>query len=184
MHRHGRQAFCCGAGGGRMWMEETLGKRINRERIQHANEVDADVVATACPFCLTMMMEGATSQGLSIDVADVAQMVASNLADDRIPLQFPKHDDATPHLEGWPQPRTEPNANAVHPADPVDPDALLNELRVGPEELLPIPMPHHDHDGHDHGHGGGGASTAAAAAPATVAEAPVPLPPPEPATAP
>ena len=178
MHRHGRQAFCCGAGGGRMWMEETLGKRINRERIQHANEVDADVVATACPFCLTMMMEGATSQGLAIDVADVAQMVAGNLADEdqRIPLQFPKHEEQKPHLEGWPTPRTEPNATAVHPYDPVDPDALLNELRVGPEELLPIPMPHghdgHDHDGHDHGSDEGGTSAAKETGAVAVAEAP------------
>jgi Fe-S oxidoreductase len=172
MHRHGRQAFCCGAGGGRMWMEETLGKRINRERIQHANEVDADVVATACPFCLTMMMEGSTSQGLAIDVADVAQMVATSLVDEnqRVPLQFPKHDEVQPHLEGWPQPRTEPNATAVHPDDPVDPEALLKELRVGPEELLPIPMPHHD--GHDHtgSNGGGSPATAIAEAPAAVSE--------------
>jgi Fe-S oxidoreductase len=173
MHRHGRQAFCCGAGGGRMWMEETLGKRINRERIQHANEVDADVVATACPFCLTMMMEGATSQGLAIDVADVAQLVASSMVEDeRLPLQFPKNDDVEPNLEGWPQPRTEPNANAVHPEDPIDPDALLNELRVGPENLLPIPMPHHD-DGHNYAESNGGgapAATAVATAPVETAE--------------
>jgi hypothetical protein len=159
MHRHGRQAFCCGAGGGRMWMEETLGKRINRERIQHAHEVEADVVATACPFCLTMMIEGSTSQGLAIDVADVAQIVATSMNEDqRLPLQFPKHGAVEPHLEGWPQPRTEPNANAVHPDDPIDPDALLKELRVGPEEVLPIPMPRHE-DGHNHadGHAGAGA---------------------------
>ena len=163
MHRHGRQAFCCGAGGGRMWMEETLGKRINRERIQHANEVDADVVATACPFCLTMMMEGATSQGLAIDVADVAQIVAGSIVEDqRLPLQFPKHDDIAPRLEGWPQPRSEPNANAVHPDDPIDPDALLNELRAGPEDLLPIPMPRHD-DGHNHAESNGGGAPAATA---------------------
>jgi Fe-S oxidoreductase len=144
MHRHGRQAFCCGAGGGRMWMEETLGKRINRERIQHAEEVDADVVATACPFCLTMMLEGASSQNLAIDVADVAQMVAANLASDdhKVPLAFPRHDEVEPRLESWPVPRTEPNVNAVHPDDHVDPDALLNELRVGPENIAPIPMPH------------------------------------------
>ena len=143
MHRHGRQAFCCGAGGGRMWMEETLGKRINRERMQHANDVDADVVATACPFCLTMMMEGATSQDLPIDVADVAQMVATSLADEqRLPLAFPKHDEAAPRLETWPPKRQEPNANDVHPYDPVPRQALLHELRVGPEDLVPIAMPH------------------------------------------
>ncbi|MEA2646814.1 MAG: hypothetical protein QOE92_1897 [Chloroflexota bacterium] len=147
MHRHGRQAFCCGAGGGRMWMEETLGKRINRERIQHAHEVDADIVATACPFCLTMMMEGATSQNLPIDVADVAQVVAANLRDvEKVPLPLGKHDDGAPRLETWPTPRTEPNATAVHPHDPVETEALLHELKVGPEDLVPIAMPH-DGDG-------------------------------------
>ncbi|MDQ6747377.1 MAG: (Fe-S)-binding protein, partial [Candidatus Dormibacteraeota bacterium] len=153
MHRHGRQAFCCGAGGGRMWMEETLGKRINRERIQHAEEVDADIVATACPFCLTMMLEGASSQNLAIDVADVAQMVAANIAsgEHKVPLQFPRHDAAEPRLETWPVPRTEPNVNAVHPHDLVEPDALLNELRVGPENIAPIPMPHHDAQGVEDG---------------------------------
>jgi len=147
MHRHGRQAFCCGAGGGRMWMEETLGKRINRERIQHAHEVDADVVATACPFCLTMMLEGASSQNLAIDVADVAQMVAASLADEehKQPLQFARHEPGEPRLEGWPVPRSEPNAISVHPHDAVDPEDLQNELRVGPESILPIPMPHHEH---------------------------------------
>jgi Fe-S oxidoreductase/nitrate reductase gamma subunit len=187
MHRHGRQAFCCGAGGGRMWMEETLGKRINRERIQHANEVDADVVATACPFCLTMMMEGATSQGLAIDVADVAQIVAGSMVEDqRLPLQFPRHDDIAPRLEGWPQPRSEPNANAVHPDDPIDPDALLNELRAGPEDLLPIPMPRHD-DGHNHAESNGGgapAATAVVTAPVETAESSDEQPPATPATAP
>jgi Fe-S oxidoreductase len=148
MHRHGRQAFCCGAGGGRMWMEETLGKRINRERVQHAEEVDADLIATACPFCLTMMMEGATSQSLPIDVADIAQIVATNMAhSNRVPLLLPKHDEAEPRLEGWPRPRTEPNATAVHPHDPVDQLDLENELEKGPEDLVPIPMPHHEHGG-------------------------------------
>jgi len=127
-----------------MWMEETLGKRINRERIQHAHEVDADVVATACPFCLTMMMEGASSQNLAIDVADVAQLVAASLADDehKVALQFSRHEPGEPRLEGWPTPRSEPNATAVHPHDAVDPADLLNELKVGPESILPIPMPH------------------------------------------
>jgi Fe-S oxidoreductase/nitrate reductase gamma subunit len=147
MHRHGRQAFCCGAGGGRMWMEETLGKRVNRERIQHAMDANAEVVATACPFCLTMMTEGSTSQNLPIDVADVAQMVATQLPEDqRVILQFPKHEDGAPKLETWPPKRTEPNANAVHPDDPVPRKALEHELKVGPEDLVPIAMPH-PHDG-------------------------------------
>ncbi|MHB8507449.1 MAG: (Fe-S)-binding protein [Candidatus Dormibacteria bacterium] len=144
MHRHGRQAFCCGAGGGRMWMEETLGKRINRERVQHAEEIDADWIATACPFCLTMMMEGVTSQNLAMDVADVAQLVAANLQEgERVPLPLLKRDDVlVPRLETWPHERGEFNASSVHPEDPVETDALLNELRRGPETRIPIPMPH------------------------------------------
>jgi Fe-S oxidoreductase len=152
MHRHGRQAFCCGAGGGRMWMEETLGKRINRERIQQAHEVDADLVATACPFCLTMMTEGASSQNLAIDVADVAQMVATSVVDgDRMPLQFGRRDEGEPKLETWPVPRAELNVNSVHPDDPVEPEALFHELRVGPEDLVPIAMPHDGGRGDDPG---------------------------------
>jgi Fe-S oxidoreductase len=188
MHRHGRQAFCCGAGGGRMWMEETLGKRINRERIQHADEVNADVVATACPFCLTMMMEGASSQNLAIDVADVAQMVATNLFDgDRVPLQFPKRDAVEPKREGWPVPRTEPNASAVHPDDPVEPVALEHELKVGPEDLLPIAMPHQHRDGNGVRPDVGRPADTAAGAPAAataVADKPVESAPASDATAP
>ena len=152
MHRHGRQAFCCGAGGGRMWMEETLGKRINRERVQHAQEVDADVIATACPFCLTMMMEGAQSQQLPMDVADVAQLVAANLSDDlnKVAVQFPRREGVEPRLEGWPSPRRDPNATSVHPGDPVETFALEHELRLGPEDLVPIAMPHPD-DGAEEG---------------------------------
>ncbi|HEY7969896.1 MAG TPA: (Fe-S)-binding protein [Candidatus Limnocylindrales bacterium] len=58
MEKSGRNTFCCGAGGGRMWMEETRGTRINAERTRQALETGASTVATACPFCMTMLKDG------------------------------------------------------------------------------------------------------------------------------
>ena len=58
MEKSGQNTFCCGAGGGRMWMEETRGTRINAERTRQALETGAGTVATACPFCMTMLKDG------------------------------------------------------------------------------------------------------------------------------
>ena len=58
MEKSGKNTFCCGAGGGRMWMEETRGTRINAERTRQALETGAETVATSCPFCMVMMKDG------------------------------------------------------------------------------------------------------------------------------
>lgn len=58
MARNSRKSFCCGGGGGRMWLEEHIGKRINVERTEQALEVKPDRVAVACPFCVIMFDEG------------------------------------------------------------------------------------------------------------------------------
>ena len=85
MERSGKSTFCCGAGGGRMWMEEQRGVRINAERTRQALETGASTVATACPFCLVMMRDGvadAGGQGEGILVQDIAEILAAALPPD------------------------------------------------------------------------------------------------------
>ncbi len=76
MDRNLSKSFCCGAGGARMWMEEDVGERINNMRTKQAMEVNADTVAVACPFCLTMISDGIkdnqmTEKMVSLDVAEI-----------------------------------------------------------------------------------------------------------------
>ncbi|HEX9916387.1 MAG TPA: heterodisulfide reductase-related iron-sulfur binding cluster [candidate division Zixibacteria bacterium] len=71
------KSFCCGAGGGRMWMEENLGKRINQMRIEQLNSTGSEVISTACPYCLTMLEDGVKEKTLEekLCVKDIAELV-------------------------------------------------------------------------------------------------------------
>ncbi|MDP1676840.1 MAG: (Fe-S)-binding protein [Bacteroidota bacterium] len=77
MPRSKDKGLCCGAGGGRMWMEETIGKRINIERTEEALSTGATTVASACPFCMTMMSDGVKAKEAAekVQVRDVAEIL-------------------------------------------------------------------------------------------------------------
>ena len=73
-----KKSMCCGAGGGRMWMEETIGTRINVKRVEQALEKDPRIIATACPYCTVMMTDGVAHHGReeTIQTRDIAELVA------------------------------------------------------------------------------------------------------------
>jgi Fe-S oxidoreductase len=81
MARNKREGFCCGAGGGQMWLEEKVGTRINHNRVDEASTTGAKTIAVACPFCSTMMRDGINETGREekLRVRDVAEIVAESL---------------------------------------------------------------------------------------------------------
>jgi Fe-S oxidoreductase len=92
MDKSGRNTFCCGAGGGRMWMEETRGTRINAERTRQALETGASTVATACPYCMVMIRDGLSDAQSSaepgagvVSARDIAEILADVIEPDPIP---------------------------------------------------------------------------------------------------
>lgn len=77
MEKNHENSFCCGAGGGRMWLEETIGERINVKRTEQALETGAGMIVSACPFCLTMMEDGTKLKGVdeTVKTKDVAEIL-------------------------------------------------------------------------------------------------------------
>jgi len=81
MRRCKERGFCCGAGGARMWLEENIGKRVNMERMDEALGTGADVVSTACPYCMIMLDDAVRANGKEDDVRvlDLSQLVEESL---------------------------------------------------------------------------------------------------------
>jgi Fe-S oxidoreductase/nitrate reductase gamma subunit len=83
MDRSRTETFCCGAGGGRMWLEETIGQRINQNRVDEAAATlgGQGTIATSCPFCLTMIKDGIgeTGRAETMQAKDIAELVAQGL---------------------------------------------------------------------------------------------------------
>jgi Fe-S oxidoreductase len=80
MPRNGAQSFCCGAGGAQMWKEEEAGSsRVNEVRFAEAKATGAEAVAVGCPFCMSMMSDASKADGNSMQVKDVAELVAERL---------------------------------------------------------------------------------------------------------
>ncbi|GMQ84679.1 MAG: heterodisulfide reductase-related iron-sulfur binding cluster [Acidimicrobiia bacterium] len=84
MPRTGSKSFCCGAGGGKMWYEETTGKRINIERTEEAVATGADVIAAGCPFCFVMLDDGIRELGVDeqVIVKDLATLLEEQVFGD------------------------------------------------------------------------------------------------------
>ena len=97
MHRCRERGFCCGAGGARMWLEERIGKRVNLERTDEALATGADVVSTACPFCLIMLDDAVKERQRDDEVAvmDISQILERSMA----PV-LPRPDGAAPAEPG------------------------------------------------------------------------------------
>jgi Fe-S oxidoreductase len=79
MPRNKERSFCCGGGGGRMWMEEKIGTRINLNRVDEAIDTGAQEVAVACPFCRIMVGDGMVARQSDVEVLDVAQILLRNV---------------------------------------------------------------------------------------------------------
>lgn len=100
MEESGKKSFCCGAGGGQMWMEEDIGKRVNIERTEQALETEPDVIAVGCPFCMTMIEDGVKHLDREdVKVQDVVEIVADALTPGQTPEKKPERSEPAPQTE-------------------------------------------------------------------------------------
>jgi Fe-S oxidoreductase len=80
MKSSGSDALCCGGGGGRMWMETPIGERFSDIRVQEAASISADIIATACPFCITCFEDSIKAEKIQdLQVMDIAELAARSI---------------------------------------------------------------------------------------------------------
>jgi Fe-S oxidoreductase/nitrate reductase gamma subunit len=93
MPRNGTRGMCCGAGGARMWMEESTGKKVNTERSEEAVATGATRIAVACPFCYVMMEDGVKGQGKDeeVRVSDISEILLEALEHEDPPAPASAH---------------------------------------------------------------------------------------------
>src|SRR5262249_28089640 len=83
MPRYGRRTSCCGAGGGRMCVDDTVEKRVGQGRVAEALATGARTLAVPCPFCLTMTTDGVAARSGDMAVRDIAEILADALPPER-----------------------------------------------------------------------------------------------------
>ncbi|MFI5430023.1 (Fe-S)-binding protein [Aeromicrobium sp. UC242_57] len=148
MPRNTEKSFCCGAGGARMWMEETIGSRINVNRTEEAIATGAEQIAVGCPFCRVMLSDGLTlkqSQGEAreeVEIIDVAQMLLAGVKRAPAPAVVEAEPDAAdeanpasisdPAAVGAAAQASEPAAE--EPAPPADDQTVAAEHNVPVDE--------------------------------------------------
>ena len=81
MEMNKTKGLCCGAGGGRLWMEENVGQKVSHKRIEMADKVNATTVVTACPYCMTMLDDArkVTNREEKMKITDISELVAERL---------------------------------------------------------------------------------------------------------
>ena len=107
MKRSRNNALCCGAGGGRMWIEEHNGRRMNQNRMQDALDTGAPTLAAACPFCTSMFEDGIKGKdaGDKIRLMDIAELVSLSMKRDGQAVGV--------HAESLPDPGITTNADPL-----------------------------------------------------------------------
>ena len=81
MPREGRFSLCCGGGGGRVWMETPAEKRFSVLRVNEAVEAGADVLATACPYCISLLEDSRKTENLEdkLEVLDITELLSRSM---------------------------------------------------------------------------------------------------------